>query len=127
MIKKRLLKLLSHSTKYIVFQVLWQWISLLCQILTAWSVGQILRNVLGGMPLSAFLSFYLGIIAGTVLVSSGSQMTLDGVRRLSMTTYLMTFSVSMSALTLVISLDVPAVVGIAISGRQSSFTMPIPP
>ena len=68
MIKKRLLKLLSHSTKYIVFQVLWQWISLLCQILTAWSVGQILRNVLGGMPLSAFLSFYLGIIAGTVLV-----------------------------------------------------------
>ena len=49
MIKKRLLKLLSHSTKYIVFQVLWQWIALLCQILTAWSIGQILRNTLDGV------------------------------------------------------------------------------
>ena len=59
MIKKRLLKLLSHSTKYIVFQVLWQWISLICQILTAWSIGQILRNALEGAPLSTFLPLYI--------------------------------------------------------------------
>ena len=68
MIKKRLLKLLSHSTKYIVFQVLWQWIALLCQILTAWSIGQILRNALGDVPLNSFLPLYMGIIGGTVLV-----------------------------------------------------------
>ena len=33
MIKKRLVKLLSHAKKYIVYQVIWQWLSLLCQIL----------------------------------------------------------------------------------------------
>jgi len=33
MIKVRLIKLLSHAKKYVVLQVLWQWISLLAQIL----------------------------------------------------------------------------------------------
>ena len=33
MIKKRLVGLLSHAKKYIVYQVLWQWLSLLGQIL----------------------------------------------------------------------------------------------
>lgn len=33
MIKTRLVKLLSHAKKYIIYQVLWQWIGLLCQIL----------------------------------------------------------------------------------------------
>ena len=60
MIKKRLLKLLSHSTKYIVFQVLWQWIALLCQILTAWSIGQILRNALGRRTSEYISSFIYG-------------------------------------------------------------------
>ncbi len=33
MIKKRLVELLAHAKKYIVYQVIWQWLSLLCQIL----------------------------------------------------------------------------------------------
>ena len=33
MIKKRLVGLLAHAKKYIVYQVVWQWLSLLCQIL----------------------------------------------------------------------------------------------
>ena len=33
MIKKRLVGLLSHAKKYIVYQVVWQWLALLCQIL----------------------------------------------------------------------------------------------
>ena len=33
MIKKRLVGLLSHAKNYIVYQVLWEWFSLLCQIL----------------------------------------------------------------------------------------------
>ena len=55
---------------------------------------------------------------GAVTVKSGSAMTSVATSLLSMTTYLITFSVSIKALTFVISLDVPAVVGIAISGRH---------
>lgn len=32
MIKTRLIKLLSHAKKYIAFQVLWKWLSLICQV-----------------------------------------------------------------------------------------------
>ena len=47
---------------------------------------------------------------GIVFVNSGSAITSEATILLSMTTYLMTFSVSIRALTLVISLEVPAVV-----------------
>ena len=42
MIKKRLVGLLSHAKKYIVYQVLWQWFSLLCQILMIYSASMLL-------------------------------------------------------------------------------------
>lgn len=32
MIKTRLVGLLSHAKKYIIYQVIWQWFALLCQI-----------------------------------------------------------------------------------------------
>ena len=54
--------------------------------------------------------------AGTVRVNSGSAITLSATILLSITTYLRTDLVSTRAATLVISLDVPAVVGIAING-----------
>ena len=46
MIKTRLLKLLASSRIYIVYQVLWQWVSLLCQIVTIFVVTNLLRFTL---------------------------------------------------------------------------------
>lgn len=44
MIKTRLLGLLSHAKKYIVYQVVWQWLALLCQILMIYSVSMLLEQ-----------------------------------------------------------------------------------
>lgn len=38
MIKTRLLDLLSHARKYIVYQVIWQWLALLCQVVMIYSI-----------------------------------------------------------------------------------------
>ena len=46
MIKKRLVGLLSHAKKYIIYQVLWQWLSLLCQILMIYSASILLEQAL---------------------------------------------------------------------------------
>ncbi|HIV25877.1 MAG TPA: ABC transporter ATP-binding protein/permease [Candidatus Scatomonas pullistercoris] len=48
MIKKRLVGLLSHAKKYIVYQVIWQWLSLLCQILLIYSGTTLLTEALSG-------------------------------------------------------------------------------
>ena len=42
MIKKRLLGLLKESKKYIVQNVLWQWMGLLAQIAAIFAIGQLL-------------------------------------------------------------------------------------
>ena len=39
MIKVRLIKLLSHSKKYVVLQVLWQWIALIAQVLLIFTLS----------------------------------------------------------------------------------------
>lgn len=46
MIKTRLIKLLSHAKKYIVFQVVWKWISLICQVAMIYSASILLENAL---------------------------------------------------------------------------------
>ena len=46
MIKTRLVKLLSHAKKYIVFQVVWKWISLLCQIVMIYAASMLLESAL---------------------------------------------------------------------------------
>ena len=46
MIKKRLVGLLSHAKKYIVWNVFWQWIGLLAQIGAVFSVGFLLEGAL---------------------------------------------------------------------------------
>ena len=46
MIKTRLLKLLEDSRIYIVYQVLWQWVALLCQIGVIFTVTNVLRAAL---------------------------------------------------------------------------------
>lgn len=45
MIKTRLVGLLSHAKKYIVYTILWQWIALLSQILAVFSVAELLERV----------------------------------------------------------------------------------
>ncbi|MGN1167140.1 MAG: ABC transporter ATP-binding protein/permease [Lachnospiraceae bacterium] len=46
MIKTRLMKLLSHAKKYVVFQVFWKWISLICQVAMIYSVSHLLEKAL---------------------------------------------------------------------------------
>ena len=48
MIKKRLVKLLGHAKKYIVYQVLFQWLGLLCQILTITASAVLLESAFDG-------------------------------------------------------------------------------
>lgn len=48
MIKTRLIQLLSHAKKYIVFQVIWKWLSLLCQIAMIFTVSTLLESALFG-------------------------------------------------------------------------------
>lgn len=48
MIKTRLIKLLSHARKYIVFQVIWKWLSLLCQVGIIFAVCGLLEEALYG-------------------------------------------------------------------------------
>lgn len=44
MIKTRLIKLLDHARKYIVYQVLWQWIALLSQIVAIFRVAGLVQQ-----------------------------------------------------------------------------------
>lgn len=46
MIKTRLVRLLSHAKKYILYHVLWQWIALVAQIVSVFSVAALLEKVL---------------------------------------------------------------------------------
>lgn len=48
MIKTRLVRLLSHARKYIVYQVIWQWVSLLCQVVMIYSASLLLEHILFG-------------------------------------------------------------------------------
>ena len=48
MIKTRLIRLLNKSKKYIVYQVLWQYLSLICQILLIASTASLLGSLLDG-------------------------------------------------------------------------------
>lgn len=46
MIKKRLVGLLSHAKKYIIYQVVWQWLALLCQVIMIYSASMLLETAL---------------------------------------------------------------------------------
>lgn len=48
MIKTRLVKLLSHAKKQIVFQVIWKWLSLLCQVVMIYAVSMLAEGALFG-------------------------------------------------------------------------------
>lgn len=48
MIKTRLVRLLSHARKYIVYNILWQWIALLAQMAAVFSIAGLLEQVIFG-------------------------------------------------------------------------------
>lgn len=48
MIKIRLVRLLSHAKKYIVYTVIWQWIALLSQIIAVFSIAGYLERLVEG-------------------------------------------------------------------------------
>lgn len=61
MIKTRLVRLLSHAKKYIVYNVLWQWIALLAQIAAVCSIAGLLEQVI-------FSAAEAGTIRNTAIV-----------------------------------------------------------
>ncbi|HJA42377.1 MAG TPA: ABC transporter ATP-binding protein/permease [Candidatus Dorea stercoravium] len=66
MIKKRLLGLLSQAKKYIYFQVLWQWLSLLCQILVTGSVSMLLEQAVFWRVTAASALTWGGLALGAI-------------------------------------------------------------
>ena len=68
MIKKRLVGLLSHAKKYIVYNVLWQWIALLAQITMIFTVAGLLEETLRGTAGSKEIYIAAFILAGAMLL-----------------------------------------------------------
>lgn len=68
MIKTRLVQLLAHAKKYIVFQVIWQWVSLMCQVIMIFSAATLLERVLyGSMTSQQLVKYALLVIAAMLL------------------------------------------------------------
>lgn len=61
MIKKRLIKLLSHAKKFILEQVLWQWLSLICQIIMIYSIAMLLSMMLNSKMDQTKIVIYLTV------------------------------------------------------------------
>lgn len=68
MIKKRLLELLSTSKKYIVYQVIWQWISLIGQVFLVWAVTRLLGLLLEGGLTQADIIRCLFVCVAAIIV-----------------------------------------------------------
>lgn len=63
MIKTRLVKLLSHAKKYIIYTILWQWIALISQIIAVFSIAQIFESIV-------YHSLNINQIQQTILILS---------------------------------------------------------
>lgn len=68
MIKMRLVKLLSHAKKYIAFQVLWKWLSLLCQVVMIYAASTLFERALLGNLEKNQLWFYGGMVLVVMLL-----------------------------------------------------------
>lgn len=68
MIKTRLVRLLSHAKKYIVFQVIWQWAALMCQVVMIDCIAALLEHILYGTLNVTFLQRYALLSAGAVVM-----------------------------------------------------------
>ena len=63
MIKKRLVGLLSHAKKYIVYQAAWLWIALLCQSVMIYCAAFLLEQGMFGEVTPRMAVSYGGIAA----------------------------------------------------------------
>ncbi len=68
MIKKRLVGLLSHAKKYIIYQVAWQWGSLLCQIVLIYCAAFLLEQALFWEVTPRMAVSYGGIVVLALLL-----------------------------------------------------------
>ena len=68
MIKKRLVGLLSHAKKYIIYQVIWQWLALLCQVVVIYSASMLLETALFGEVTSRTAAYYGALVIVTLLL-----------------------------------------------------------
>ena len=70
MIKKRLIQLLAHAKKYVAYQVIWQWVSLLCQVVMIYLATNLLEGVLVGTVMKNQIVISAAIIAVLIVVRS---------------------------------------------------------
>lgn len=71
MIKTRLIKLLSHAGKYIVYNVLWQWFALLCQITVVFSITALLEGAVTGNLQTQDMVRTAAVFAAAALIRFG--------------------------------------------------------
>lgn len=67
MIKKRLVSLLSHAKKYIVCQVIWQWLSLVCQVVMIYAASRLLEQTLYGFPADGIGKYFALVFLAILL------------------------------------------------------------
>lgn len=67
MIKKRLIKMLSNEKKYIFYQVFWQWLSLLCQILLVYAAARLIESAYHGTMEMRLIEKYVLIMGMAIL------------------------------------------------------------
>lgn len=68
MIKTRLVGLLSHAKKYIVYTILWQWAALLSQVLAVFTIADLLERVVYGAVTVPVIKRTLLILILVVLI-----------------------------------------------------------
>lgn len=77
MIKTRLVKLLSDSKKYIVHNILWQWIALVFQIVIIFQVAKIFGTIKSGIQglqdIFPAITLIVVMICGRFLCDKGNQ------------------------------------------------------
>ena len=68
MIKMRLVGLLSHAKKYIIYNVIWQWVSLLSQVVAVFTITGLLGDMIAGLPVQEHLVPSMAILLICLLV-----------------------------------------------------------
>lgn len=68
MIKTRLVGLLSHAKKYIVYTILWQWAALLSQVLAVFSISGLLESVANRQVTAQSVKRTIGVLVLVVII-----------------------------------------------------------
>ena len=68
MIKTRLVGLLSHAKKYIVYTILWQWFALLAQVAAVFRIAQLLESVVYGNVTTQLVQRTVGVLLQVLVI-----------------------------------------------------------